>query len=279
MTRGRAATDIWDARAARAGTQWDRVRRKASVNAVHDLRVALRRLEEVTRLFAPLLPDRAARRLRRRSRSIRWRLGPVRSADVVAELLAEVERSAPRVLKTSARRLRRGALERAQGLRDGHGIALAELAHRVERVRRKIPHDGAALRRCAARGLAARVAEAVKARRASARGAKDALHDLRIAARRIRYALEAIAEMGCTGTRGAIARARTLQAHLGRLRDEELLRAWVLRSGPPAVDPALRSFLRLRVEKARRVAQNAAAGFRPEKDLVRVSRALGQDQQ
>ena len=274
----RGATDIWDARAARAGTQWDRVRRKASANAVHDLRVALRRLEEVTRLFAPLLPDRAARRLRRRSRSIRWHLGPVRSADVVAELLAEVEQSSPRALKKSARRLRRSAQDRAQGLRDGHGIALADLAQRIERVRKKIPHDGAALRRCAARALAARLAETVKARRASARGAKHALHDLRIAARRLRYVLEAIAEMGCPGTHGPIVRARTLQTHLGRLRDEELLRAWVLKSGLPGVDPALRSRLRLRVEAARRVGQNAAAAFRPEKELVRVSRALGQDQ-
>jgi CHAD domain-containing protein len=250
------------------------VRRKASVKGVHDLRVALRRLEEVTRLFGPLLPERAVRRLRRRSRSIRWSLGPVRSADVTTGLLREIERTAKPDLRPSVRRLRRAAAGRARRLREKKSRAMPDLGPRLRILRKRLPGDGAALRRGAARVLEQRVAEVAEARRGCARGGRDAFHDLRIAARRLRYVLEAIGEMGYAGTEGAIAGARRLQERLGRLRDEELLLDWALRSRSPRLEHGLETHLRRRVQAAHRAARRAAASFRPERGLARVSGAL-----
>src|SRR5689334_15968767 len=68
--------------------QISRVRRRASADAVHDLRVATRRLQEALVFFKLDLPSRPRRRLIRRARRIRRELGRVRNADVTLELLS-----------------------------------------------------------------------------------------------------------------------------------------------------------------------------------------------
>ena len=60
-------------------------RTSAAVDAVHDLRVATRRLREALRLFGPWLPGEETRRVRRRLRQITRGLGPVRDQDVALE--------------------------------------------------------------------------------------------------------------------------------------------------------------------------------------------------
>ncbi len=54
----------------------------ADMDAVHDMRVASRRLREAMRLLAPLYPQRAFRTWYRRVRRITRALGPVRDSDV-----------------------------------------------------------------------------------------------------------------------------------------------------------------------------------------------------
>jgi len=54
----------------------------ADMDAVHDMRVASRRLRETMRLLAPLYPEREFRAWYRRVRSITRALGPVRDSDV-----------------------------------------------------------------------------------------------------------------------------------------------------------------------------------------------------
>ncbi len=64
---------------ARAGTDMD---------AVHDMRVASRRLREAMRLLAPVYPARDFRRWYRRVKRITRALGPVRDADVFIDSFA-----------------------------------------------------------------------------------------------------------------------------------------------------------------------------------------------
>lgn len=54
----------------------------ADMDAVHDMRVASRRLREAMRLLEPLYPGKAARSWYRRVRAITRALGPVRDSDV-----------------------------------------------------------------------------------------------------------------------------------------------------------------------------------------------------
>lgn len=57
------------------------------VEAVHDLRVSVRRASAALRLFRHHLPDGAARRIRREIRQIRERAAAVRDRDVTLALL------------------------------------------------------------------------------------------------------------------------------------------------------------------------------------------------
>lgn len=70
----------------------DAARGGADADAVHDMRVASRRLREAMRLLAPLYPDRAFRDSYRRVRSITRVLGPVRDADVFVEEFSALAR-------------------------------------------------------------------------------------------------------------------------------------------------------------------------------------------
>ncbi len=65
----------------------------ADMDAVHDMRVASRRLREAMRLLAPLYPRRAFGEWYRRVRRITRALGPVRDADVFIDDFCRLTRS------------------------------------------------------------------------------------------------------------------------------------------------------------------------------------------
>lgn len=62
----------------------------ADIDAVHDMRVASRRLREAMRLLAPLYPPKAFRIWYRRVRRVTRALGPVRDSDVFIEDFAKI---------------------------------------------------------------------------------------------------------------------------------------------------------------------------------------------
>lgn len=64
----------------------------ADMDAVHDMRVASRRLREAMRLLAPIYPGREFRRWQRRVRDITRMLGPVRDADVFIDDFSRMAR-------------------------------------------------------------------------------------------------------------------------------------------------------------------------------------------
>ncbi|MBN2847290.1 MAG: CHAD domain-containing protein [Coriobacteriia bacterium] len=68
----------------------DAARGGADMDAVHDMRVASRRLREVMRLLAPLYPHRDFRRWYRRARRVTRALGPVRDSDVFIDAFSRL---------------------------------------------------------------------------------------------------------------------------------------------------------------------------------------------
>jgi CHAD domain-containing protein len=97
-----------------------RTRRKADDEAVHDLRVSIRRFTQALRVFQDLLPAGQARKIRKRLRSIMTIAGEVRNLDIAREMakesgirqaqslpdaLGEERRDAERRLKDALRRL------------------------------------------------------------------------------------------------------------------------------------------------------------------------------
>lgn len=87
-TRGASVREAFDVLIedglARIQVAADRLRETDDAAAVHELRVALRRLRALISLFAPALPDDDARdRVRRDLRWVQRRLGPARDWDVL----------------------------------------------------------------------------------------------------------------------------------------------------------------------------------------------------
>jgi CHAD domain-containing protein len=204
--------------------------RKGDAGAVHQARVATRRLREALPLVAPKHGRRLGRAVRRLTRA----LGPVRQLDVELATLDELQQSGdvpPRAVACLAETIvaERAALQ-------------LELVRRIDRVdldklRRKTiaAARATAMRRpargrdseriAAARARAARRAARLRAAIEAAAGIylPERLHQVRIAVKKLRYAAEVAREL--RGSR-AVARVRTLkraQDLLGRLHDLEVL--------------------------------------------------------
>jgi CHAD domain-containing protein len=69
-------------------SQATRARRKPDPEAVHDLRVSIRRLSQCLRVFQQFFPAGERRRVRRRLKKLMRAAGEVRNRDIALDLLA-----------------------------------------------------------------------------------------------------------------------------------------------------------------------------------------------
>jgi CHAD domain-containing protein len=202
--------------------------------ALHRTRVASRRLREVLPVIeqsVALAPPFHKRRgdVRRLTRA----LGGVRELDVALELLDEVVSKHHQYDRVAASV--RAEIQRERAVRYAHMIRnLADI--KPGRLTRELASIGAALKSASAaeqrRLLARRVsrrADGLDAamERAGALYAFDRLHLVRIAAKKLRYALEVVDELTRVGTRRLVKRLKETQDLLGRLHDLEILAGYV----------------------------------------------------
>src|SRR2546426_314677 len=188
--------------------------------AIHDLRVATRRLQAALGVFASCLPERRRRRLEKLAREIRRGLGARRNAWGLLRLLV---------------RFRAGLVPDERKFVDALARSLKQAARPLEPTdRKRLPGIRGRLRRVLedATGCAvvpprpvvrAQVDAVLTARGAAREGDPEAMHRLRIAIKRYRYSLEVLAEAGVPGLGAAILEARALQRELGRLHDLDVL--------------------------------------------------------
>jgi CHAD domain-containing protein len=230
-------------RAALAGSTERWIRHDAGVRLglddedVHQARVATRRLRSDLGTFEPLLDRDFARALRRAIRPVTRALGRVRDADVMAARLRERVAALPADERASAE----GLLERLGGerakarealrveLRSPAYLHLVERCVAAAREPALLPEaDGPAVERFAAlvharwRRLLRRV------RHVGHDEAEDALlHQIRIDAKRTRYAAEAAMPV-CGKRMRSFARAlAALQDVLGENQDAVVARSWL----------------------------------------------------
>jgi CHAD domain-containing protein len=205
-------------------------------DALHAVRVATRRLREALRLADE--HPRESRKLRRALKRITRRLGPVREIDVSLALVATIAGARPDLAIACDRANRRlseaGVSRRARLAKRMHDIDVKALTGRIERhLRRGSGAPGAAggVDRSRLSSRVATRADAVSAAAESAGAlyAPEALHDVRIAAKKLRYALEIARLARVAGAAGAAARLRKYQDLLGRLHDQQILAAHVAR--------------------------------------------------
>jgi CHAD domain-containing protein len=199
--------------------------------AIHDARVATRRLKAGLDLFAPVLPDGHDRRLRRTLRRLRRRLGTVRDHDVVIGHTAKLRRkrtaAAVAFLLPVLRQSRTAAaqqLSRRVPLAETH-VRLEQQARPVFAEMFQVAASAPSLLRDA---LLARLDEFV--RRADALALVDAHttvdhpphpHELRIAGKALRYTLEMFVESLPEPSRpkGLVATFKKMQDQLGEWHD------------------------------------------------------------
>src|SRR5688572_4954447 len=223
--------------------------RAGEVSAIHQARVATRRLREALPLVAR---GSSARKLVRVVRRLTRALGPVRELDVALLTLQELsgQRDVPRAGVTALQHTIRE--ERARMHQDMRRTIdrcrLDKLSEKLLTAARK--HDALGPRPraadpkqlTAARARAARRAERLAAsiENAAAIYLPDRLHEVRIAVKKLRYAMEIVREL--SGSR-ALVRIMTLkraQDLLGRIHDLEVLiaRTRAIQGSPNA--PTLR---------------------------------------
>jgi CHAD domain-containing protein len=198
--------------------------------SVHQARVASRRLRQALPLLGVRANagalDRAGKRVRRITRA----LGPVRELDVTLLLLAELghNRAAP------ARAIERVRLavagERVKRRRE---MLAAITPSKLDKLRKRLVRVAAPAAHAVAKGSALAEAHAQAARRAAAlREAidragsiylADRLHRVRVAAKKLRYALEIQRVLTKSRSISALNRLRAQQELLGRMHDLEVL--------------------------------------------------------
>jgi CHAD domain-containing protein len=203
---------------------------RGNKDALHKARIASRRIREALPLLSA--GDRV-RRLERKIRKITRALGPVRELDVALQILDEVEKSGE-LSRAALTRLRQAIARERQVLqadmkRRLDGCNLQKLRKRAVLAARRAANDRSLrrdpVRLARARARAARRAERLRAAIEGASGIylPDRLHDVRIAVKKLRYALELVREL--SGSR-AVAQLKTLanvQDALGRMHDLEVL--------------------------------------------------------
>jgi CHAD domain-containing protein len=228
-----------------------RLRGKADPDALHDFRVAIRRLRVTVRSY-PNLKDSVPKKQRGRLRRLARATNRARDAEVQiawfndhAPGFTAEQRAAVARVRARLRAHHRTELARIRARLDG---SFTKLEHKLRRrlvALRDAPRAGRTtpFRAVVAATLVRSAADLDSRLRAIARGAPTsprAMHAARIAAKRLRYTLEPVANQVLDGT-GLIARLKQLQDRFGALTDahelDEVLRA------DQAAGPALQELL------------------------------------
>lgn len=247
-----APQDPWATVRALALKQLDRfmslepkVLRGDDPEAIHDLRVASRRLQQVLDLLYPAPRHGEVRKLRRRIRRSRRALGEVRNADVqlarVGKILArkhtaqrETWEAFHNYLSTqrsknfgkAVRRLSQQNLAvfyiRLKGVLEAAEPGPAEPASRHPDP--AVPSSPRDFQKRLTESLGF-VWEAFEAQVAASHRDPNiaVIHGVRIAAKRVRYLTEVLHELGTAGSAETLTWLRALQEHLGNWHDLEVL--------------------------------------------------------
>jgi triphosphatase len=219
--------DCLGAASAQAGV----LRAGRSVEALHQLRVALRRLEVMLAAFGKAFAQDWFADLRSRTKAISARLAPARDLDVFLDDLwpdAMGEGGDFTALRRDAEALRDEAWKAVETC-----LASEDFSHLLDDVaalsRSRLPMGGETRLKRVARDLLKSAARRVKKRGSKARDLEEReLHRLRIALKKLRYVSQAFAPLyGRRKVKPYLAAVKRLQGELGHLNDIAHARATI----------------------------------------------------
>jgi CHAD domain-containing protein len=226
--------------------------------AVHDLRVALRRMRTVLEIGRDVLGPFHADEVRRALRDVQRATGDLRDEEVLLALLGSLGVEAPDVgawldgRRRRERRLRRALVRLLQSgpsgvLGAGRKLLTALLAFRIKPSRDKRVHKYA-------RRAVERARREVDRRRGARPDDPDALHRLRIAYKRLRYTVETFSEVLPEDLAVLAQGAARMQSRLGDLHDVDVAIVCVRRARALTPESGTELLAALDRERAVRVA-------------------------
>ena len=253
---------------------------EGDIAALHRARVASRRLRELLPLLA--LPGTKPGKTRKRVRRLTQLLGRVREMDVALQLLDSLGEGIPRLALFEARQHVRNGREsrRAQMLRKLHKLSVKKLDRRLDAlVAAAEGQDATAWRRRLATQLTRRAGRLRDAAgEAGAIYVPERLHGVRLAAKKLRYALEIAAELGVRDAAKAAAVVRRTQVTLGHLQDRHVVVREVHDAASRAVDEAARNGLMTIAAQLEQSARELHAEFLAQREaLLAAVAAVRQD--
>lgn len=213
--------------------------------ALHDVRVAVRRLRLLLRVFRRQVPPATRRALATALGELNTKLGPARDLDVWLAFLEDpAHRStlarSRRWLPFLAAQRRRRAAQAATVRQCLHGSRFAATRRRLAGlVRVELPRRGREsppgnLRKLAARSLARELARVQKRGKTRATATPAELHRLRIALRRARYLGEFFGLVLGKPTAKLTRRLHAVERTLGRIHDLDAGLVHARQAGPPS---------------------------------------------
>jgi CHAD domain-containing protein len=199
------------------------------VRSVHQARVATRRLREALPVLRVSVDREAVGRVRRQVRRMTRALGPVRELDVALTHLDEL--AGRRIVSAGALARVRQTIARERLERRRRMLA-AISPGKIEKLRRRLGIVGSAPKAAETQATIAEAASQVHRRaerlalameRAGSLYLADRLHAVRVAAKKLRYAMEVERELKRSRATARITQLKRVQDLLGVMHDCEIL--------------------------------------------------------
>ena len=206
---------------------------QGGIEDIHQGRVAARRLRSVLRTFAPAFDERWARLYRMDLRSFARSLATVREADVHGAVLAKTAGSNPGLKPADLARLSRALRDERADVREHLGRHAREHGWRalVKALEKRSDQPPRIVRTDVTTSeVLAWVDRAWRKARRLARHRPrevDELHELRLALKHCRYALEVVADVEPKAASRLLRRLRRAQEAIGAHRDTVAAAHWV----------------------------------------------------
>jgi CHAD domain-containing protein len=232
-------------------------------HAVHQARVATRRLREALPVLGAGLGRKRVRKLRRRMRKLTQLFGAVRERDVALKMLEArqtdgiVDTPGAERVRALVRDGRDAARHRLTDTLDAHKVARwLDDVKAFEHELRQLP-QAQAQKPPADAGAGAAAWQVVLARRLLTRTERlrravtdagvlfvsDRLHTVRVALKRLRYAVELAGELSRRKLEATLDELKNCQDTLGELHDLDMLMSYVSGAQEGEIDPHLRASL------------------------------------
>jgi CHAD domain-containing protein len=253
-----------------------RVLKSAGIEAVHDLRVAVRRFRQVLKILKPWLPDAESRLLRRELKELMARAGDVRDRDIALHLFRALEVPKNRRIVSKFHDARTAA---AHALHASlHDFRLRDTGAAWRRALKLVKPAGAPAASDAARDiLPDMLKDYIRRGRHAAREdtPEKELHRFRIATKEMRYTLDLFAPLYGGGIGEIVGGLKKLQTHLGSIHDCAVTRGLVDDAQSPAgKNDILRELKKRREKKMERFLRDYERNFRDDEMLHHWKKSL-----